>query len=297
MKTASRIVGTSSFMEGFFAQDFPIYGAERRGAPIMAFTRLSDNPILERGIITNPDINIIADEQGKDDAWKELPADFLDAVRFCAFSASTDKTLGMLTCVWVEGKDVLSFDRYRASWYQMETEAPNDFYLEAAHIAKLCNFDPPVEYCITKAWAHFQIPNGAVVSILLTIPDKLLDLRKKFNDFKPITKIDLPESLSEAVEAASLAVELLEKPDQKVLIRFESDTIFCAGSSERGKIEKEIHLEEPLDINPFSIKTSPKSMIEVLDKAAHLLVGKHAGMFKSTEKAGYQHLIGLNMEK
>ncbi len=62
MKTASRIVGTASFMEGFYAQDFPIYGAERRGAPIMAFTRLSDNPILERGIITNPDINIIADE-------------------------------------------------------------------------------------------------------------------------------------------------------------------------------------------------------------------------------------------
>ena len=62
MKTASRIVGTASFMEGYFAQDFPIYGAERRGAPIMAFTRLSDNPILERGIIVNPDINIIADE-------------------------------------------------------------------------------------------------------------------------------------------------------------------------------------------------------------------------------------------
>jgi pyruvate ferredoxin oxidoreductase gamma subunit len=62
MKTASRIVGTASFMDGLFAQDFPVYGAERRGAPIMAFTRLSDNPILERGIIANPDINIIADE-------------------------------------------------------------------------------------------------------------------------------------------------------------------------------------------------------------------------------------------
>ncbi len=62
MKTASRILGTASFMEGYFTQDFPIYGAERRGAPIMAFTRLSDNPILERGIIANPDINIIADE-------------------------------------------------------------------------------------------------------------------------------------------------------------------------------------------------------------------------------------------
>ncbi len=68
MKTASRIVGTAAFMEGYYAQDFPIYGAERRGAPIMAFTRLSDNSILERGIIANPDINIIADETLLDDS-------------------------------------------------------------------------------------------------------------------------------------------------------------------------------------------------------------------------------------
>lgn len=62
MKTASRIVGTASFIEGYYAQDFPVYGAERRGAPITAFTRLSSNALLERGIIVNPDINIIADE-------------------------------------------------------------------------------------------------------------------------------------------------------------------------------------------------------------------------------------------
>ena len=70
MKTASRIVGTAAFMEGYYAQDFPVYGAERRGAPIMAFTRLSDNPILERGIITQPDINIIADETLLDDSTR-----------------------------------------------------------------------------------------------------------------------------------------------------------------------------------------------------------------------------------
>jgi len=67
MKTASRIVGTAAFMEGYYAQDFPVYGAERRGAPIMAFARLSDSLILERGIITRPDINIIADETLLDD--------------------------------------------------------------------------------------------------------------------------------------------------------------------------------------------------------------------------------------
>lgn len=62
MKTASRIVGDASFLEGFYAQDSPLYGAERRGAPIVAFTRLSKEPILERGIIITPDIVMIADE-------------------------------------------------------------------------------------------------------------------------------------------------------------------------------------------------------------------------------------------
>ncbi|MEM3401488.1 MAG: 2-oxoacid:acceptor oxidoreductase family protein [Nitrososphaerota archaeon] len=54
IKTAGRILSKAAFFEGLFSQDFAIYGAERRGAPITAFVRLSDAPILERGHIFNP---------------------------------------------------------------------------------------------------------------------------------------------------------------------------------------------------------------------------------------------------
>lgn len=60
-KTASRIVGTAAFLDGYQAQDSPIYGAERRGAPVAAFTRLGHEPIRERGIIARPDLVVIAD--------------------------------------------------------------------------------------------------------------------------------------------------------------------------------------------------------------------------------------------
>ncbi len=60
-KTASRIVGTAAFLEGFVAQDSPIYGAERRGAPVAAFTRIAKEQIRERGIIIHPDVVIVAD--------------------------------------------------------------------------------------------------------------------------------------------------------------------------------------------------------------------------------------------
>jgi pyruvate ferredoxin oxidoreductase gamma subunit len=60
-KTASRILGTAAFQDGFVAQDSPIYGAERRGAPVSAFTRIAREPIRERGLITRPALVVVAD--------------------------------------------------------------------------------------------------------------------------------------------------------------------------------------------------------------------------------------------
>ena len=62
MKTASRILGTAFFLEGFEVQDAPRYGAERRGSPIFAYVRASRQPINERGIIRHPDLVIVADD-------------------------------------------------------------------------------------------------------------------------------------------------------------------------------------------------------------------------------------------
>lgn len=62
MKTASRILGTAFFLEGFEVQDAPRYGAERRGAPIFAYVRADRQAILERGVIHRPDLVIVADD-------------------------------------------------------------------------------------------------------------------------------------------------------------------------------------------------------------------------------------------
>jgi pyruvate ferredoxin oxidoreductase gamma subunit len=62
MKTASRILGTALFTEGFEVQDAPRYGAERRGAPISAYVRAARDPIHERGVIVRPDLVIVADD-------------------------------------------------------------------------------------------------------------------------------------------------------------------------------------------------------------------------------------------
>ncbi len=62
MKTASRILGTAFFKAGYEVQDAPRYGAERRGAPIFAYVRADKCAINERGIISHPDLVVVADD-------------------------------------------------------------------------------------------------------------------------------------------------------------------------------------------------------------------------------------------
>lgn len=67
IKTASRILGTAAFLSGHQVQDSPVYGAERRGAAIAAYTRIDHDRILERGVIEQPDLIVIGDETLIDD--------------------------------------------------------------------------------------------------------------------------------------------------------------------------------------------------------------------------------------
>ncbi len=58
---ASEILADAFFHEGKFVQAFPAFGVERRGAPVMAFTRISDGKIRERCQIYEPDHLIVLD--------------------------------------------------------------------------------------------------------------------------------------------------------------------------------------------------------------------------------------------
>ncbi|MCX8202014.1 MAG: 2-oxoacid:acceptor oxidoreductase family protein [Candidatus Caldarchaeum sp.] len=76
VKTSCRILGRAAFLTGYVAQDSPIYGAERRGAPVAGFTRIADQPILERGYIFDPHILIVMDETLLED-WMAKPLEGL----------------------------------------------------------------------------------------------------------------------------------------------------------------------------------------------------------------------------
>ncbi len=60
--TSAELVAGAAISVGKYAQAFPSFGPERRGAPVAAYLRISANkPIRVRGEITNPGVVVVFD--------------------------------------------------------------------------------------------------------------------------------------------------------------------------------------------------------------------------------------------
>lgn len=59
--TSVELLALAAIEEGKFAQGFPSFGPERRGAPVLAFCRVDDRHIRLRCKIANPDVVVVLD--------------------------------------------------------------------------------------------------------------------------------------------------------------------------------------------------------------------------------------------
>lgn len=61
MVSAAQLIADAAVLEGKYVQAFPEFGAERSGAPISAYARVSDGPIEIHSAIRNPDVVVVID--------------------------------------------------------------------------------------------------------------------------------------------------------------------------------------------------------------------------------------------
>ena len=59
--TSVELLALAAIEEGKYAQGFPAFGPERRGAPVMAYNRVSETPIRIRSGIYKPDVVVVLD--------------------------------------------------------------------------------------------------------------------------------------------------------------------------------------------------------------------------------------------
>lgn len=105
--TAAKVVAETALSQDLYMQAMPEYGPERMGAPIKAFTRISDQPIEIHNNIENPHVVIVLDESLLDfvDVTEGLRDGGVVIVNTCSPPAQVRKVLAVDDSVKVASVD------------------------------------------------------------------------------------------------------------------------------------------------------------------------------------------------
>ncbi|BBF42694.1 pyruvate:ferredoxin oxidoreductase, gamma subunit [Lachnospiraceae bacterium KM106-2] len=73
--TASKILGAAAVLDGKYALAFPSFGPERRGAPVNAYTKIADGPVVDRSQPQKFDAILVLDDTLFDHSFLDLLKD------------------------------------------------------------------------------------------------------------------------------------------------------------------------------------------------------------------------------
>ncbi|HHY94658.1 MAG TPA: pyruvate synthase [Firmicutes bacterium] len=120
-KTAAVLLAEAVSATGKFVQGFPEYGPERMGAPMLAFNRISDEPIYVYSSVRSPRVVIVLDPTlvGKSDIAAGLPENGVILIN------SHRSPQEMRVKLKLSGRKVYTLDASRISQEAMGRDIPN----------------------------------------------------------------------------------------------------------------------------------------------------------------------------
>jgi pyruvate ferredoxin oxidoreductase gamma subunit len=141
-KTAALLFGDAAIETGKYIQAFPEYGPERMGAPVFAFNRISDQPILQHCGIKNPRIVVVLDPTLMEtvNVTEGLPEDGVVLVNSQKSAQELKSELKLTT------QKVYVVDASKISKEIMKRDLPNTPMLGALiKVSHLLEFEPMLE--------------------------------------------------------------------------------------------------------------------------------------------------------
>ncbi len=150
--------------EGIYAQGFAVYGAEKRGAPVVAFTRVDEKPIRDHSEYMEPDIVLILDPTllGLVNVKEGLKKTGKVIVNTAFSKEEVIKELGL------EGYEVYVVDANRISMETLGRAIPNTPMIGALSR-------------VTGLFTKEEVANGVVELLKETgkFPEKIIEGNKK----------------------------------------------------------------------------------------------------------------------
>lgn len=208
-----------------------------------------------------------------DERFVDIPKDFMEALKFCSFSASEDPTMEILNSVFFINSEVYSSDNYRLSGFTMSESIDDGFALPIRAVKDILKFGSKInKHYSDGRWIHFGEFNekgnlGMVYHAMLVLGDyPYQNIRDFFDGLETEKTIDLPKD--KILASASIAEKIgYEEASQSKSVSIyrdkKKDVLIVEGKrKEVGSYREVIEVDEAkdfpkdviLDINPDFLK-------------------------------------------
>lgn len=216
--------------------------------------------------------------------WFKLPKNFVEGLKFCAFSATKDITKGPLVCIQLKDDKLTSCDNYRLTVYQLDKKFTFSFLIPRTAAEHLIDYAPTL-FSSTNEWLHFRNENNTTFSCRTTgevYPDvqHLLDFKGNW--------IKFPADFKDAIERAGLLSTAEFDYERRIDIIIGDGKIECKGEGRDGWFKETADLQYKGDDISFTVH--PTFLSEILSRVSKVKLGEDKLLFRSKS---FQHVIAL----
>jgi len=218
--------------------------------------------------------------------WNKFPEGFIDALKFCIFSAANDSSYGSMCNLYVAKDRIISSDNYRISEKILKSEMTgllDNKLLISRKIASFLSAFKIIEYALTESCAHYKDENGVVFTHRVIVDDY-----PSLEEFLNVEgrKIQLPKALSGALNRAQ---SILSKDEDKVTVKIAKKfiNVFSEG---KGAWFKEPVSAPDYDGDELKFDVSPEHMIQILEFSTDVIIGENILLFAGND---FRHSVCL----
>ena len=227
-----------------------------------------------------PDLQL----DGLDDSWQKLPEDFLEALSFCSFSAATDVSKGILTCLRVEGDTMLSCDDLRLTRYRMKEKIDSILNIPCSAATELIKYGPD-EFAadIDGAWIHFRNREDLIFSTR-TVVGEYPEV-DEFFDVKG-SELNLPKTLKDMLERSEIMTGSDSTDGDDVRITIADNWVKCRGEGSAGWVEEKAKVDYSGEKILFYV--DPQFLTQIFDRTQAVVVSANKLLFTGDN---FEHVI------
>ncbi len=243
------------------------------------------------GLVLEQEVKLPVEEIGDIGKWKKLPAEILDALKFCHSCCSKDMSRPVLTCVYVGGDSVQASDTFQIVKYNLDKKIPvKGFLIPASAVRELIKYDIK-EIAEGQGWYHFKTDDGTIFSS--RVFDGEFPAIDKFLEFNGV-EISFPKTATQALDRARIFSKGSFNADnlETVEIEVNDGEIKFFARDESGWFEERIKTKYKGEKIKFI--AGVEFFINLLDQAPTCIYGEDRVKF-SGEK--WTHVVAVTAEE